>query len=325
MSSHSERGAALISVMLVFAIMTILATQMIIRSQSDIERTHWLVTESQAYQYALGGEALARQILWQQQTELNKKAVSSSPIPQLLPVYQPDHGSMAVEIIDLQGRINLNNIGASATYHAPVRRLFTDWLLQPQLAAVLADWVDTDTTPQAGGGEDFLYQSMEVPYRTGNRNLAGSSELMALANMPAVDFPEIQPYLATLAKATAININTAPSEVFSLLNPTLSGQQVLSAREGKPFGFESIAEFQADNATAGLTIDSTLITVTSSYYGVKIVATVNDRKVWLFSRLALDNSNGKITLQQRTIGEQFDVKVQENSDQDQDDNTHHLL
>lgn len=110
MRHRRENGAALISVLLIFTIITILVSQLITRSQADIERTYWLTTEAQAYQYAVGGELLARQVLHSQYQALKSEGLTMSPVPELLPLYQPDHGEMAVEIIDLQGLINLNNI-----------------------------------------------------------------------------------------------------------------------------------------------------------------------------------------------------------------------
>jgi len=203
-----SKGAALISVLLIFAIITILATQLITRSQADIERTRWLITEAQAYQYALGGEALARQILWQQHQDLKSKGGTASPIPQLLPVYQPDNGQMAIEIVDLQGRINLNNISGQQIQRRAIENLFKGVLLKPRLTTLLADWADSDTTPQAGGAEDFHYLSLEMPYRAGNKPLADRSELQLLPDITHEEYLNVEEYLTALKAPTTININT---------------------------------------------------------------------------------------------------------------------
>ena len=315
----NQYGAALISVLLIFAIVTILATQLITRSQADIERTRWLITQAQTYQYALGGEALARQILWQEYTDLKNEGISISPVPVRLPIYQPDYGQMAIEIVDLQGRINLNNISGSAAEQAPVKRLFSELLLKPGLTNVLADWVDSDTTPRAGGAEDFSYISLGQPLRTGNQQLANISELMALKGMPVEEYSAIAHSLSALNSPTAINLNTASAEVFSLLNPDLSEQQVINYREQNPNGFTSVEEFLMSDVTAGLEINSALLTVTSSHYGVKIIATVNDRKLQLFSQLSFDNNSGEIELVSRTLGEEFTINTLAATDADQDD------
>ena len=325
MARKHQQGVALISVLLMFAIITILATQLILRSQADIERVRWLLTEAQAYQYALGGESLARQILWQQQSDLKEDGINISPIPGLLPTYQPDYGQMAIEIIDLQGRLNLNNIAATAAGRQPVVHLLSDLVSNPGLTATLADWTDSDLTPLAGGAEDFHYLSLETPYRTSNQPLADPSEMMALADISAEEFKALRPYVNTLNPASAINPNTAPAEVLSLLDPNLSGLQVVNYRESMQPGFASVDEFLAADIAAGLTIDKGMLTVISTNYGVKIETTINDRKLWLYSRLTLDNSNGEIRLQSRTVGEKLTVNTLETNDVDQDDPATHSL
>ncbi len=319
MTYHRQQGAALISVLLMFAIITILATQLITRSQADIERTRWLVTEAQAYQYALGGEALARQVLWQQQANLKAEGINISPIPNLLPKYQPEQGQMAIEIIDLQGRINLNNALNSDTRHSPISRIFNDLLLKPDLNQSLSDWLDSDMTPLTGGAEDFHYLALEVPYRTGNQALASSSELMTLFDMPVDEFPVLRPYITALKQPTPININTAPEMVLSLINANLSGQQVAGYRDSHPSGYSSVEEFLTADVMAGVNIDHKLLTVTSTNYAVKIKTTINDRTLWLFSRLNLDSSTGDIALNARTVGERFIVNTTDINKENQDD------
>jgi len=91
-------------------------------------------------------------------------------------------------------------------------------------------------------------------------------------------------------------------------------QALINTREQKSDGFLSVEEFLAADITAGLSIDPSLLTVTSSNYGVKIMATVNDRRLWLFSQFSLDNTNGEIRLLRRTTGEKFIVNLREISD-----------
>ncbi|MBQ0797916.1 MAG: type II secretion system minor pseudopilin GspK [Porticoccaceae bacterium] len=301
-SSQKQTGAALISVLLLFALITILTAQLISQTQSGIERTRWLVSDAQAYQYALGGEILARQILWQQHQDLKAEGISISPVPQALPIYQPEYGEIAIEIVDLQGQLNLNNAIGSDTQKASLTRLFGTLLLKPELAQVLGDWVDADNTPLPGGAEDSAYLSLTPPYRTADRKINSSSELLALKGIDAELLSEIMPWLTALPEPTAINPNTASAEILSLLIPGLSGEQVLNFRETNPPGFLSVSEFLAADISAGLEINPELLTVSSRYYGLKIRASINDRNSWLSSIISIDTETSELTLQKRTLG-----------------------
>jgi general secretion pathway protein K len=320
-----QKGVALISVLLVFAIITILVGQLLTRSQSDIERTRWLVNEAQGFQIALAGEALARQILWRQHDNLTSTDTNISPIPNLLPIYRPEYGELAIEIVDLQGRINLNNIAAEGVARLPVEKIFTEVLSRPMLINALADWVDSDFVPRQGGGEDFSYYTQVPPYRTGNRALANPTELRALGDLAADKLQFLEAYLSTLVDVTPVNLNTAPAEVISLLDPDISGQKFVNYRDGLSPGFASVQEFLDSDIAEGLVIDPALLTVTSSNYAVKIITILNGQKFWLHSHLTINNDNGSIALQARTIGEPFAINTLPANGIDSDDSTANTL
>lgn len=62
-SGYQEKGVALITVMLILALATILAVSMSSRQQLDIHRSANVFNFEQAYQYVLGAEMWAKQIL----------------------------------------------------------------------------------------------------------------------------------------------------------------------------------------------------------------------------------------------------------------------
>ncbi len=320
-TTDSQRGVALISVLLIFAIVATLAAALLSRSQADIERTSWLIAEAQAYQYALGGEELARQLIWQEYNQLATDGLNISPVLGLLPIYEPEHGKLAIEIIDLQGLINLNNINDTPELQLALKNLFDVALLKPQLVNTLADWIDDDAMPRSGGAEDSSYLSLSTPYRAANAPLASRSELLAINQFDPAEYSAIENLISALPPPTPININTASPEVLSLIDASLSGQQVVHEREQLPHGFQSVNEFLATSATAGLEIPGDLLTVTSAYYGVRILATFNERTLSLFSRLHLDNNSGKITLYDRTLGDNFTINTLKTDTTNQDDKT----
>lgn len=314
MTARTQTGVALISVLLVFAIITILASQLITRTQMDIERTRWLVTEAQAYQYALGGEAIARQLIYTGQETLKAEGHDVSFVPKKLPAFQPDHGKIAVEIIDEQGLLNINNINGNTEHRQILSRFFANILQKPELSSYLSDWVDTDSSPQPGGAEDFSYFSHEPPYRTANRPVSELSELMALPEVVNKDYEAASSLLSALPEATSININTAPEGVLSTIHPELSGSQIVNYREQYPPGFTSVESFLASDITAGLSIENAPITVKSAYFSAKVRANVNDRVIWLHSRFIFDHESMSIKLISRSLTPYFSIDIIESTD-----------
>ena len=62
---QTPKGVALITVMLIIALIAILATQMTARLQLQMQRTTNIGSNQQAYWYAMGAEAFAKRILIQ--------------------------------------------------------------------------------------------------------------------------------------------------------------------------------------------------------------------------------------------------------------------
>jgi len=60
-----QQGVALVSVLLIVAIATVMAVTMVREQQSAIPTARGYLARGQAMQYALGGEELARQILYE--------------------------------------------------------------------------------------------------------------------------------------------------------------------------------------------------------------------------------------------------------------------
>ena len=108
-----QRGIALITVLLVFALVAVIATEMLHRSQLNLRSVGGLVESRQAYYYALAGEAYARQLLARDIVERNSttdtliEPWAQTKDQQPFPI---DNGKLQIEIYDLQGRFNLNNV-----------------------------------------------------------------------------------------------------------------------------------------------------------------------------------------------------------------------
>jgi len=118
------------------------------------------------------------------------------------------------------------------------------------IADAAGDWVDADEQDEAGGLEDAHYAQSANPYRVGNTLFTDVSELRAVAGMTATRFDQLRPWLCALPTTdlSPININTIRSDQAPLLAMLAPDQiSVARAREilsGRPLGgWHSLSDF----------------------------------------------------------------------------------
>ncbi|MYM62971.1 type II secretion system minor pseudopilin GspK [Pseudomaricurvus sp. HS19] len=298
----SQRGVALISMLLVFTLVVLLVAGVVTRSSFDIRRTSQQLQREQAWQYALGAEALARQILHQDwQDDQQQQDGDSLAEPWAQPRrFEPDDGEMRMVVEDLQGRFNLNSLvnaggNANATRGAVWQRLLLLLGVSGDTGA-LTDWLDRDTTPTASNSEDSFFLSQSPAYRSADGALDSVLELQALRQFDQSQLAALLPHVADLPPATsAINPNTASAEVLSSLNPRLDGTALVAARNNND-GFKNVAELLQHPVTAGVELDPQLFTVQSEYFLVWVVARYQQQHVYLRSLLHRDPATGALQL-----------------------------
>jgi general secretion pathway protein K len=138
---------------------------------------------------------------------------------------------------DVQGRLNLNNlVNKDGTPDPRYVTAFTKLLqmvgLEPKWALLVVDWIDADIVPQnIDGAEDSVYMGQTPAYRTANRYITSTTELMALPGFGRDRYLAIAPYVAALPKDTKINVCTVKDKVLDAFLP--GSQTEFSASEGQ--------------------------------------------------------------------------------------------
>ena len=221
------RGVALIIALVVVALATMLATRIGAQSAIDQRRGATLLQQEQAFQVALGAEAWAIETLRDDAERSQRDSLDESWATPLPPV-PIEGGTVEGRLEDLQGRFNLNNLVKSdgtkndATF-AVFQRLLVRLQLEPKWASLLVDWIDTDTVADGiDGAEDGFYTGLSPPYRTPNRPITSTSELLALPGFGPDRYRRLAPFVAALPVGSAINVCTAPGEVLDALAPNLN-------------------------------------------------------------------------------------------------------
>ena len=105
----AQKGIALITVMLVLAVVTVALVSMSSDRQMDIRRTENQLRSTQAWEYVYGLEAWAVNQL-KLDIANNKYDALTDLWSKPLAIKPTSEGSVKADIIELQGKINLNNL-----------------------------------------------------------------------------------------------------------------------------------------------------------------------------------------------------------------------
>lgn len=285
-----QSGVALIMVLLGMAlVVTMVAGMMQLQSLRIYKATHYL-SQSQGKAIAFGAEAFAQQILYRdfEEDQEDSTFVDSPDEPwaqysALIP-YE-ESGTVEVQINDLSGKLNLNNLlDASGAVNELTRNRLEHLMLALDITDIrveaLIDWVDAnDQTVSAYGGEDGEYLGLDPPYRAANQPFVSVSELRLINGMTEESYQKLAPYVTALPVAgTGINVNMAPAPVLQSLHQNLTAQQVetiIEQREEERF--ETVQDFLAHPVFAGLGLDGSGLAVRSDFFDVASRITFDDR------------------------------------------------
>ncbi len=301
-----HRGVVLLSVLLVLALLSAIAWQLVGRHSLVIAQARFSFTSDQALSYALGAEALARQLLHQEWLEGDQsKDTLLEPWAQPIAPMTLDNGYMEIQVRDLNGCFNLNSLAGESSQQNLERfkRLLRN-LNQPEaIAEAWKDWVDADEEVTGFGAEDGEYLLLDNPYRTANAPAAHVSELRLIRGLEEDSLEVLLPEVCVLPETELdLNVNTASAAVLASLDPNLSATQMIPFAESeRDYGdVESVTAEFPDLAAA---VDA--MSVTSEYFEIQIRAQVEDTRSELTSVLRRNREDGRVELISRDFGKDF--------------------
>ena len=307
-----QNGVALITVLLVVAVVTVVCAGLIARQQLSIRSSANQLHVTQAWHYALGGETLATAVL---ERDL-RRGDPRQPVDHLLepwarPLTFPldEGGELRVRIVDPSGRFNLNSLVRQGRPNElavlRLRRLLLRLGIDKPYAERLLDWLDSDNELQGGNGaEDGQYLLATPPYRTANREITDVSELRLLLEMEEADYRRLRPFVSALPSEALLNVNTASALVLSSLSDGLTPDAALALLAGRSDeGYLSPAAFAAQPALAGLGEQVVQgLAVGRQYFEVFSEVNLGERRVVLRSLLQRSN-DGQVSVLARDLGQ----------------------
>ena len=267
----NERGAALLTVLLLVAVIGVIAAASLERLKLQTHLSGNMAAIDQARHYAYAGEAIARTRISDASSADRTMTVSGDWLDRAN-AFPIDNGTATVKVSDGGNCFNLNSLVSQSEQGERVIRpvavrqfeaLMTLIGIQPRAAGQVAqasvDWIDSDTLPQPGGAEDETYTRAPMPYRAANALMADASEIKAVAGMDPAIYARIRPWICALpaAELSPLNINTLRRDqaplVAMLLPDGLSlafAQRMIDERPAT--GYSAVENFWSKPALRGI-------------------------------------------------------------------------
>lgn len=236
----SERGAALLTVMMIVAAMAVAALAVTQAVTQATVRSRALDTQAQLAFYGASAEEVAKARLTEILGPIGSKLVLGMPgldEPQTIPLEQ---GALIVTVRDTTNCFDVNKLTVSVegggygadpeiqdAYQNLLMSLMEDAYASDMVALVssLTDWMDDNSVPGNGGAEDAYYLAETPPYRTSGQKLSALDELRSVRGYTTEIFARVRPILCALpddAPAQVLNINTLEIHHAPLLQQVFS-------------------------------------------------------------------------------------------------------
>jgi len=270
------RGAAIILAMLIAALAAAVAATVFADQQRWGRTVEHRRDQVQAQALAMAGVQWARQIL---DDDARRSEIDhlGEPWALALPPIPMEDGEIRGAIVDAQGRLNINALGAadaSAVQEGTrLAALFAHRRMPPAALATIADWIDADSAARESGAEDAFYLAQPAPRLAANAPVLRVAELGVVKGVAPQAMASVLPFLSALPPGTPVNVNTASREVLGAVVDNLAGERLdalVADRSRKPF--TTIAEFRARLPDGSALASDLALSVRSNYFYVTIEA-----------------------------------------------------
>ena len=260
-NDSSQRGIALLTILVMVALATILAATIAKRQTNTAENTGYLMRQDQSLLYAKSAEAFFSELLIQDSENGGNIDHLQENWAKPMPAFPVEDGFISGRLLDESGKFNLNNLlKADGSVDDSARRWFEKLLqrvgLPAELSQAVIDWQDADDeTTGAMGAESNYYQGLDPSYLASNTRFHQVEELKLVRGFEGKNYDLIAPYVTALPEATKINMNTAAPLLLASIDPKLDVktlEQELKAKQAELAYFNSVEDLWKLNAFSGI-------------------------------------------------------------------------
>lgn len=269
-AKNKQAGIAVVSAMLLAALVVSIAVAMVYQQQRFINRLENHFSATQARWMGEASIHWSRAILAEDAKGGNVDHLKENWAIRL-PATPFEGGTVRGFITDQQQYCNFNNLLQDNAANTDFfKRLLSLVGSNPDSVEALKDWIDADadiTYPNGAESEHYLTQP--VPYRAGNQPLIEIGNLSRVQGFTDESIAKLKQYCTVLPEPTPVNVNTASLELLGLMLPELSQfelQSIVAARNLRPF--ENITEVGKLLEQSKITLSDVQFSVGSRYFMV---------------------------------------------------------
>ena len=309
----SQRGIALLTILVMVALATILAATIAKRQTNTAENTGYLMRQDQSLLYAKSAEAFFSELLIQDSDNGSSIDHLQENWAKPMPAFPVEDGFISGRLLDESGKFNLNNLlKADGSVDDSARRWFEKLLqrvgLPAELSQAVIDWQDADDeTTGAMGAESNNYQGLDPSYLASNTRFHQVEELKLVRGFEGKNYDLIAPYVTALPEATKINMNTAAPLLLASIDPKLDVktlEQELKAKQAELAYFNSVEDLWKLNAFSGIepqnkTDAAAWLDSKSNYFTAQIEVVLSERKRQFSS--AMMRKDKQVTVYSRSL------------------------
>ena len=309
----SQRGIALLTILVMVALATILAATIAKRQTNTSENTGYLMRQDQSLLYAKSAEAFFSELLIQDSDNGSSIDHLQENWAKPMPAFPVEDGFISGRLLDESGKFNLNNLlKADGSVDDSARRWFEKLLqrvgLPAELSQAVIDWQDADDeTTGAMGAESNYYQGLDPSYLASNTRFHQVEELKLVRGFEGKNYDLIAPYVTALPEATKINMNTAAPLLLASIDPKLDVktlEQELKAKQAEFTYFNSVEDLWKLNAFSGIepqnkTDAAAWLDSKSNYFTAQIEVVLSERKRQFSS--AMMRKDKQVTVYSRSL------------------------
>ena len=312
-NDSSQRGIALLTILVMVALATILAATIAKRQTNTAENTGYLMRQDQSLLYAKSAEAFFSELLIQDSDNGGNIDHLQENWAKPMPAFPVENGFVSGRLLDESGKFNLNNLlKADGSVDDSARRWFEKLLqrvgLPAELSQAVIDWQDADDeTTGAMGAESNYYQGLDPSYLASNTRFHQVEELKLVRGFEGKNYDLIAPYVTALPEATKINMNTAAPLLLASIDPKLDVktlEQELKAKQAELAYFNSVEDLWKLNAFSGIepqnkTDAAAWLDSKSNYFTAQIEVVLSERKRQFTS--AMMRKDKQVTVYSRSL------------------------
>ena len=275
-NANSQRGVALLTILLLVVSITVVAGAMLASQKIAIRRSGLLFDQNQLLQDINAGQQLAVTLI-RADSKLNDTDSMQDIWAQPIPPYTLGGHSIGIELRDEGSRFNINNLYHNGVVDtaalAVFQRLLTQLNLEPDIAIAVLDYQDADSEVYKDGGDESVVYAQQsnrgADKNLPNQALLSIDQLAEVKGFNAEVLAALRPYITAVPYYLPININTASPVLLAALAEGASSQQmqsVVELRAKQAFGsiddvwqlpiLSSVKEEQRKALTPLLAVDS---------------------------------------------------------------------